>query len=31
MKYEVPVLNVLFPKVRAAMLRLFFCTPPKQH
>ncbi len=31
MKHEVPVLNVLFPKVRAAMLRLFFCTPPKQH
>ena len=31
MKREVPVLDVLFPKVRATMLRLLFCNPPKQH
>src|SRR5206468_7396857 len=30
MKREVPVLDVLFPKVRATMLRLLFCSPPKQ-
>ena len=31
MKRQVPVLDVLFPNVRANMLRLLFCTPPKEH
>jgi hypothetical protein len=30
MKREVAVLDVLFPNVRATMLRLLFRTPPKQ-
>jgi predicted transcriptional regulator len=30
MKREVAVLDVLFPNVRAKMLRLLFCTPTKQ-
>src|SRR5260370_36374879 len=30
MKGSVPVLDVLFPSVRATMLRLLFCTPPRQ-
>lgn len=30
MRRGVPVLDVLFPKVRATMLRLLFCTPPDQ-
>src|SRR2546429_4842293 len=31
MKCQVPVLGVLFPNVHANMLRLLFCTPPKEH
>src|SRR5437868_13533444 len=31
MKRQVPVLDVLFPNVRANMPRLLFCTPPKEH
>jgi predicted transcriptional regulator len=31
MKRDVSVLDVLFPKVRATMLRSLFCTPPHQH
>ena len=30
MKGTVPVLDVLFPSVRAKMLRLLFCRPPRQ-
>ena len=30
MKRSMPVLDVLFPSVRATMLRLLFCSPPKQ-
>ena len=30
MKGSVPVLDVLFPSVRATMLRLLFCSPPRQ-
>jgi predicted transcriptional regulator len=30
MKGSVPVLDVLFPTVRATMLRLLFCSPPRQ-
>jgi predicted transcriptional regulator len=31
MKRKVAVLDVLFPNVRANMLRLLFCTPPNEH
>jgi len=30
MKGSVPVLDVLFPRVRGTMLRLLFCSPPRQ-
>jgi predicted transcriptional regulator len=30
-KSERTILDVLFPEVRAKLLRLFFTTPPKQH
>ena len=30
MKGSVPVLDVLFPSVRTTMLRLLFCSPPRQ-
>jgi len=30
MKGSVPVLDVLFPNVRATMLRLLFCSPPRE-